>query len=60
MNKHENGDGRKGINDLVNQNKNLKEELQKMIEMAAEANFKIDHLSIQNECLMNNQTLDDK
>ena len=30
-----------------------------MIEMAAEANFKIDQLSIQNECLMN-QTTDGK
>ena len=30
-----------------------------MIEMAAEANFRIDQLSIQNECLMN-QTIDGK
>ena len=41
LHKHEN-EAETDISDLVNQNNNLKEELQRMIEMVAEANFKID------------------
>ena len=44
---------------LVLVNKHLNDELQRMIGMAAEANFKIDQLQIENECLMN-QTIDGK
>ena len=41
LHKHEN-EAETDIIDLVKKNNNLKEELQRMIEMVAEANFKID------------------